>query len=76
MEFLGRAIEHDRVIDRILGYGMDVYYIGLGALAPLRATADLGRVHRLGYWNFLLTSRPASDIRALGARVGVPVTNA
>jgi FkbM family methyltransferase len=76
MEFLGRAIEQDHVVDRVLGYGIGVYYIGPGALTPLRATADLARVQRLGYWNFLLTSRPASDIRALGARVGVPVTNA
>jgi FkbM family methyltransferase len=71
MEFLGHAIEHERVIERVNGYGLDAYYIGPASLTPIRVTADLAAVHTLGYWNFLLTSRPADEISALSARAGV-----
>jgi FkbM family methyltransferase len=73
MEFLGRAIEQDRVIERVIGHGLDVYYIGPNAMTRLRGTADLGPVHTLGYWNFLLTSRPPDEVSALSSRAGVPL---
>jgi len=72
MEFLGHAIEHDRIIERALGYGVDVYYIGPTGLTQLHTSDDLSPVHTLGYWNFLLTSRPPADVLALGRRVGIP----
>ena len=52
----------------MISYGMDVYYIGPGGLTHLRTTADLSAVHTLGYWNFLLTSRPVDEIGPLDAR--------
>jgi FkbM family methyltransferase len=75
MEFLGQAINDERIVERVLGLRMDVYYIGPGGLTPLRASSDLASVHTLGYWNFLLTSRTSSDIAALAARVGTRVTS-
>lgn len=71
MEFLGHAIEHERVIERVNSCGLYAYYIGPGSLAPVRVTADLAAVHTLGYWNFLLTSRPADEISALSERAGI-----
>jgi FkbM family methyltransferase len=73
MEFLGRAIEQERVIERVIGHGLDVYYIGPSAMTRLRATGDLGPVHTLGYWNFLLTSRPPDEVSELSSRAGVPL---
>jgi FkbM family methyltransferase len=75
MEFLGRAIGEQHIVERVLGLDMAVYYIGPTGLTQLRGggSPDLERAHALGYWNFLLTSRSASDVSALGTRVGVPV---
>jgi FkbM family methyltransferase len=57
MEFLGRAITDERVIERVLDCGLDVYYISTGGLVQLRATEDFRSVQELGQWNFLLTDR-------------------
>jgi FkbM family methyltransferase len=73
MEFLGRAIEREHIIERVLGFGLDVYYIGPQGLTPLFKTADLAPVHALGHWNFFLTARPPADVRHLASRAGVRV---
>ena len=73
IEFLGHAIEHEQMIERAISYGLDVYYIGPTSITPLRTTTDLGPVQILGYFNFLLTSRPTDEISALSARAGVPL---
>ncbi|HWZ58343.1 MAG TPA: FkbM family methyltransferase [Gemmatimonadaceae bacterium] len=58
MEFLGRAITEERIIERVLEYGLDVYYVSTRPPVRLRSTADFVPVQELGQWNFLLTDRP------------------
>jgi FkbM family methyltransferase len=65
MELLGRAISQDRIIDRILDYGLDVYYVSSNAIVRLRKTADLEAVQEVGQWNFLLTDRAPADVARL-----------
>jgi FkbM family methyltransferase len=57
MEFLGRAITDERVIERVLDMGLDVRYVSSGGLVRLTSTAAFGPVQELGQWNFLLTER-------------------
>ncbi len=57
MEFLGKAINEDRVIDRVLGLGLHVSYVTPRGLVRVASTSDLLRVHELGQSNFLLTDR-------------------
>ena len=75
MEFLGHAINDEHILERALSYGMDLYYLGPAGMTPISSAAELGRVHTMGYWNFLLTRGRRRDLSALGARVGVPVTS-
>jgi FkbM family methyltransferase len=70
MEFLGRAI-HDQVIERVLALDINVYYIGPAGLTELRRSGDLEAVHSLGFWNFLLTRRPPSEVAALAGSTGL-----
>jgi FkbM family methyltransferase len=58
MEFLGRAITEDRIIERALDFGLDVYYVSSRAPIRLTSTADFGPVQELGHWNFVLTEHP------------------
>jgi hypothetical protein len=58
MEFLGRAITEERIIERVLDYGLDVYYVSSRPPVRLRSTSDFVPVQELGQWNFLLTDRP------------------
>jgi hypothetical protein len=57
MEFLGRAISEDRIIERVLDLGLDVYYIATPGLVRLTSTNAFVPVQELGQWNFLLTDR-------------------
>jgi len=63
MEFLGRAIVEQRVIERVLQMGLAVYYVSRRALVRLASTDDLQAYHELGQWNFLLTARAAADVQ-------------
>jgi FkbM family methyltransferase len=67
MEFLGRAI-HEGLLEHVMTSGMDVYYIGPSGITRLSTTSDLASVHTLGYWNFLLTSRPQDEVRGIWSR--------
>jgi len=71
MEFLGRAIQHERVIDRVLGFGLSVYYLSSRGLVHLASTDDLQPVHELGHWNFLLTDRTTDEVRQLAGAAGL-----
>jgi FkbM family methyltransferase len=57
MEFLGKAIVEDRILDRVVGFGLQVYYVTPTALVRVGSTSDLERVHQLGQSNFLVTER-------------------
>ena len=57
MEFLGRAITDDRIIERVLDLGLDVYYVASRGLVRLTSTQSFVPVQELGQWNFLLTDR-------------------
>lgn len=61
MEFLGRAITDERIIERVLDMGLNVYYVSSRGLVRLTSTAAFGPIQELGQWNFLLTDtdRPA-----------------
>jgi FkbM family methyltransferase len=65
MEFLGRAIVEQRVIERVLEMGLAVYYVSRRALVRLASTDDLQSYHELGQWNFLLTARPPADVQRI-----------
>lgn len=73
MEFLGRAITEERIIERVRSYGLDVYYIRSGGLLRLGSTRDLDGAHQLGQWNFLVTERPVSDLRTAAEEAGLPL---
>lgn len=55
MEFLGRAIVDDHIIDRVLGFGLRVSYVTSHGLVPLANTSDFARAQELGQFNFLVT---------------------
>jgi FkbM family methyltransferase len=57
MEFLGRAITDDRIIERVLDLGLDVYYVASRGLVRLTSRQSFVPVQELGQWNFLLTDR-------------------
>jgi FkbM family methyltransferase len=57
IEFLGRAITDERIIERVLDMGLEVRYVSSRGLVPLTSTAAFGPVQELGQWNFLLTER-------------------
>ena len=55
MEFLGRAIVEDRIIERVLGLGLRVSYVTTRGPVALSSTDDFGRAQELGQFNFLVT---------------------
>jgi FkbM family methyltransferase len=57
MEFLGRAITEDCIIDRVVGYGLKVYYVTSSRLVPVLGTRDFERAQEVGSTNFLVTER-------------------
>lgn len=57
MEFLGRAITDDRIIERVLDLGLDVYYVASRGLVRLTSTQAFVPVQEVGQWNFVLTDR-------------------
>jgi FkbM family methyltransferase len=67
IEFLGRAITDDRIIDRVLGFGLDVYAVGSRSLTRLGRTSDYGPVQEPGHYNFLVTERSPADVARLSA---------
>jgi FkbM family methyltransferase len=62
MEFLGRAITDERIIERVLDLGLRVYYVSSHGLVQLTSTRGLEPVQELSQWNFLLTDRPPPAI--------------
>jgi FkbM family methyltransferase len=76
MEFLGRALVDERIIERVLGLGLDVYYVSSRGLVRLASTNELQPFHELGQWNFLLTPRTAEDVRRIGQEARMAVVGA
>jgi len=73
MEFLGRAILDERIIERVLGLGLDVYYVSSRALVRLASTDELQPFHELGQWNFLLTPRSTEAVRRIAREARMAV---
>ena len=71
IEFLGKAIQEEHVIERVISCDLHVYYIAGTVLVPLRSALDLAPVHRLDQWNFLVTDRPSDAIRRVAAAAGI-----
>jgi FkbM family methyltransferase len=67
MEFLGHAITEERVIDRVIGLGINVYYVTSRSLVPVMGTADFARAQEVGCNNFLLTPRAPAEMARYAA---------